>query len=432
MSEHSDTAKKTAATLGNTGTFAPRDRGAQFVAASLEPDDTHKQLVLEAIEQMFAANAQALYLDPASDSFRLSLGTPEGISELGVLPLPMGRIMVETIRRESVLTPASGGSKFLDGVLRVEYAKAERRLRVHLLTTAHGLSAVLKLIPSLPAASGDLKAMGLAPAQEAIVGELLSKGSGLILLGGPDSEWVSNTLSTCLGYATRAGRRAALLTAEPGADNAGVSRIEIGFESAEQAKAIPKIADAGMSCFALEKIISPETARAAALAALNHKAVVLITMNSRGAPEALSQFMSLGIEGPLAATVRVALYQIQIPLLCPACARWGEIPKDDLRFFGINLTNKANFYVRNGCPKCNGQILEFAQIFELLSLTDTVRNSLRADIPYASLEAGLLAAPGYVSILQMVIEAAKAGRCSLSEAHQFLSWQLPEVPVAVK
>jgi len=419
-----------AARIGNTGIFSARERGAHFIAPPPEPDETHRQLVLEAIEQMFIANAESLHLDPSSESFRLTLGMPGGAAtELGILPLPVGRIMVETIRKEATLSASDvpGCGKFYDGLMRVEYRNAERRLRVHLIPTAHGAMASLKLVPTLAAsAAPELTAMGFTEAQAASVDQAFAE-SGILIIGGPETEHRVSTCHFLMARAASAGRRPVSIARGAGSDYSGLARVEIGFDDAQQARAIVKLADAGFGCLAIEQP-GPETARAAATVTLEQKAIVLVNIPSRSAPEAASQFLLLDLAPKLAATVTLATCQIQLPLLCPGCARWGEVSREDLRFFEMNATNQMNFNVRNSCQKCNGQITDFASIFEVLAIPQGFQSTLRSAKESAAALQDLLSTPGYVPLLTMVANACREGRCAVNEARQYYSWQLPPIP----
>src|SRR4051812_1083613 len=128
-----------------------------FLAKLTEPSEHHRQLLLDVLIQAFSSNAMAVFLDPSADSYRLALQTVDGTSELGILPKPAGRTIVETLQREATLHVTGENQysgKFYDGILRVDQKGTERRVRVHLIPTANGMSATLRAIPSLPADTG--------------------------------------------------------------------------------------------------------------------------------------------------------------------------------------------------------------------------------------------------------------------------------------
>jgi hypothetical protein len=278
---------------------------------------------------------------------------------------------------------------------------------------------------SLPPVEGDLKSVGFSEPQVAVIDPLITSGSGLCLIGGPDREWSVNTVSILLSKCASYGRRSCIIAPRPGADISGVARIETKLDDQEVADAVRRVADAGYACIGLENVIVPEVARAAAEAAAEHKALVLGSVNTRSAPEAVTQFCSLGLSGALASTVALATCQLQLPLLCTNCARWGEVAVEDVAYFGLDPKKKSNLNIRMGCATCNNQVMEFAQIFEVCAISDAMREKLRSGISAAKLESDLSIASGYVRLLHRFGEAIQEGRSSPVEAKQYYLWQMP-------
>lgn len=402
-----------------------------FVPPHPTPEDSHKQALLEAIGQMFEAGSNALYFDPSSAGMRISIPTAAGLHEIISLPLAVGRQVIEAIRRETTIKEDPGGGvhgPFAHGVLRVEQGGVERRLNVDLIPTVYGAAAVLRLMPSLPASSGDLLAMGLSQTQAPTMETLLTGGSGLVLLGGPDRDWVANTCSVLLSKAALLGRRPVMVASRAGADTAGVARVEAGRDPADTASAISRLAAADYSCIGVENFLSADVVRAAAAVATEHKTLVLGISGGRSAPEAVGQFFSLGLSGPVNAALTLATCQIQIPLLCPKCAKWGDVSGEDIAYFGLDPTKQTNFFVRTGCANCNGQISEFAQTFEITQITEALREKIRMGTPFARLEGELMTMPGYVKLLHRFGELIQEGKSSATEARHYYMWQIPNAP----
>ena len=404
-----------------------------FVSAHPVPEESHRQALLEVIGQMFSNNASALYLDPGSETVRISIPSTAGLHELIAVPLAVGRLVIEAIRREAALKSDSGGGvhgPFAQGVLRVEQGGMERRLSVDLIPTVFGSAAVLRLMPSLPAGNGDLLALGLTPLQAPVVETLLTGGGGggVVILGGPDRDWVLNTCSVLLTRATLLGRRAAIVASRPGADVAGVARVEAGRNDKEVAESILRLAEADYSCIGVESALSPEVAQAAATVATENKALVVCVTSARSSPEAIGQFVNSGISSALAASLVLAACQLQIPLLCKSCAKWGDVSAEDIGYFGLDPSKKTNFFARTGCKACNGQIVEFAQVFELCHITESLREKIRGGMPFSRLEGELITMPGYTRLLYRFGEVIQEGRSSATEARQYYMWQVPNAP----
>ena len=405
-----------------------------FVPSHPKPEDSHKQALLEAVGQMFEAGSSALYFDPSSAGMRISIPTATGLHEIISLPLAVGRQVIEAIRQETTIKEDPGGGvhgPFAHGVMRVEQGGAERRLNVDLIPTVYGAAAVLRLMPALPATSGDLLGMGLSQTQAPLIETLLTSGSGLMLLGGPDRDWVANTCSVLLSKAALLGRRPVMVASRAGADMAGVARVEAGRDPADTASAIARLAAADYSCIGVENFLSEDVARAASAAVNDHKTLVLGICGGRSAPETVSQFYSLGLPGPINAALALATCQIQIPLLCPKCAKWGDVSSEDIAYFGLDPTKQTNFFVRTGCTSCSGQITEFAQTFEIAQITDALREKIRMGLPFARLEGELTTMPGYVKLLHRFGEVIQEGKSSAAEARHYYMWQIPNAPRSI-
>jgi len=434
----SDTARPSAAALRLsefTKTGSGADGGiaeAKFIPKVSNPDEG-RRLVLDALDQMYSNNALGLFLDPTPDGYRLALQTLDSPSELGTLPKTVGRTMIEAIHHEATLhvssdNPVSG--KFFDGTLSIGYKGSERRLRVLIIPTAHGVSATLRIIPNLPAETGDLAALGLAEDQSHLM-EACLKSNGVILLGGPDPRALSMSCGVMLSKAFFLGRRVAMVAAEHGADITQISRIEAGLDDQQQAHAILAAAEAGINCIGLEQPVGTLANQAAATAALKYQATVLLPVAGRNAIECIGRYLSPELPASLRCSLIAATCQIQLPLLCPSCARWGEVSADDIKFFDIK-DPKFGSNVRFGCDRCNSQIQEFSNIFELLVLPETVTAQLRLESTFQSVQSELKTTPGYVPLMKMIIKAVVDGRCSLNEARHYYQWQIPSELARVK
>jgi type II secretory ATPase GspE/PulE/Tfp pilus assembly ATPase PilB-like protein len=402
-----------------------------FVSPHPVPEESHRQALLEVIGQMFSNNASALYLDPGSETVRISIPTAAGLHELISVPLAVGRLVIEAIRREAVMKNDAGGwihGPFAQGVLRVEQGGVERRLSVDLIPTVFGSAAVLRLMPSLPSGTGDLLALGLAPTQAPVVEGLLTTGTGLAILGGPDRDWVLNTCTVLLSRAALAGRRAVMVASRPGADVSGVARVEAGRNDAEVAESILRLAEADYTCIGVESALTLEVARAAATVATDNKALVVCVSQGRNVQDAVNQLFSTGISGQHAAALVLATCQLQIPLLCKNCAKWGDVSAEDIAFFGLDPNKKTNFFARTGCKACNGQITESAQVFEMCHLTEALREKIRGGMPFSRVEGELITMPGYTRLLYRFGEVIQEGRSSATEARQYYMWQIPNAP----
>ena len=122
------------------------------------------------------------------------------------------------------------------------------------------------------------------------------------------------------------------------------------------------------------------------------------TLHTNDAATAITRLLDLGIEPFLVASSVIAVVaQRLIRRTCPHCRSVWPVSDDDLRRLNVDRKwiGERTLYRSQGCPSCRKTgYLGRVGIFEVLSVTDTIRQMIQsrsnaAEIRAASVQAGM-------------------------------------------
>jgi len=132
------------------------------------------------------------------------------------------------------------------------------------------------------------------------------------------------------------------------------------------------------------EIRDKETAEIAVQAALTGH-LVLSTLHTNDAPSSIIRLVDIGIEPFLiSSSVIGVLAQRLVRKICPHCKKEVELTSEIMKLFEeYNLSREAiRLYKGEGCRFCNGTGYKGRLgIYELIKITDTLRNLITANAP---------------------------------------------------
>ncbi len=239
-----------------------------------------------------------------------------------------------------------------DGRMSIEVRNRRIDLRVATLPTVYGEKIVVRILDS-ETAKRALDVLGMRSQVEAGVRELLKRPHGLFLVTGPTGSGKTTTL-----YALLRELRAETLNVVSIEDPveyhvAGVNQVQVHGHGLTFAKGLRSILRQDPDVIMIGEIRDDETARIAIAAALTGHLVVS-TLHTNTAAEALTRLLDMGIEPYLiAAAVSGVLSQRLVRLLCQHCKKpyvLTATEKQALRF----ETEVETFYLAQGCKFCRG------------------------------------------------------------------------------
>src|SRR4249919_3877791 len=206
-----------------------------------------------------------------------------------------------------------------DGAARVQVGRSELDLRVAIMPTQYGESAVIRLLPKETGLLA-IEKLGFLPADEAKLRRLLALPHGMIVLSGPTGSGKTTTLATMLSILNEATRK--ILTIEDPVEyeiqgvNQSQVKPSIGLTFATALRAFVR---QDPDVIMIGEVRDAETANIAIHAALTGH-LVLTTLHTETAAAAVPRLLDLGVEGfLLKSTLRAVIAQRLVRILCDRC-----------------------------------------------------------------------------------------------------------------
>jgi len=246
-----------------------------------------------------------------------------------------------------------------------------------------------------------LEELGLSPAMQATLSEIVKRPTGALLVTGPTGSGKSTTLFAALTQISRPEIN--IITVEDPVEYrlAGINQVQINVRAGLTfAAALRSILRSDPDVVMVGEIRDGETAKISIEAALTGH-LVLSTLHTNDAPSALTRLNEMGVEPFLTgAAVTGVLAQRLARKLCPQCCEMYAPSVDEMIAARVAPDVAARsdgmaFYRKKGCPRCNqsgykGRI----GIFQLLAMTEDLATlaaskASREDIERAALVSGM-------------------------------------------
>ncbi len=263
-----------------------------------------------------------------------------------------------------------------DGRIKVTLGEKELDLRVSILPTNHGQSAVMRLLDKDSIKVG-VRQLGLSEADFKHVKNLIRRPNGIILVTGPTGSGKSTTMYAALNELNRPDRK--IITAEDPVEYylPGVNQVEVKHQiGLDFAKIIRAMLRQAPNVILVGEMRDTETAQMGIQASLTGH-LVFSTLHTNDAPGAITRMIDMGVPGYLvASSVMAVLAQRLVRVVCSKCKQ-PHMPGDaSLEAAGITpeMAAGAKFMKGKGCGHCSksgyrGRI----GIFELMLMTNKLR-----------------------------------------------------------
>ncbi|PAX09810.1 type II secretion system protein GspE [Sphingomonas lenta] len=316
-----------------------------------------------------------------------------GVSDIHIEPYETGlvvRMRIDGVLRETLRMPPHVAPVVVSRVkVMARLDIAERRVpqdgrmgltlggklldvRVSTLPSRAGERVVLRILDKENAGI-DLEALGLTPAVERVLNEVLSEPNGIVLVTGPTGSGKTTTLYSSLRRLNDGSRN--ILTVE--------DPVEYAVEGVGQTQVNPKVGltfAAGLRAILRQdpdvvmvgEIRDRETAEIAVQASLTGH-LVLSTVHTNDAVGAITRMRDMKVEPfLLASTLRAVIAQRLVRRLCPDCRR--PVPGRDTIAPMLGIGADSVVFEPTGCGACNGTGFKGrVGVFEVVRVDETVR-----------------------------------------------------------
>jgi general secretion pathway protein E len=374
--------------------------------------------VSDLFEKAYELRASDIHIEPFRSGLTVRLRV-DGL--LRVVPTPANVLPQAIISRIKILAGLNIAERRLpqDGAARVRLARVEFDVRVAIMPTQHGESAVNRLLAKERGLLG-IEKLGFSPSDDGKLRELLALPHGIIVVTGPTGSGKTTTLATVLSILNEPTRK--ILTIE--------DPVEYEIPGINQSQAKPAIGltfAAAMRAFVRQdpdvimvgEIRDSETAHIAIHAALTGH-LVLTTLHTETAAAAVPRMLDLGVEGfLLKSTLRAVLAQRLVRQLCDRCKVSKTLTAAhiaaDPRYATLGFKAGETLHEPGRCERCGGTGYRGRLgVFEVLQVTEEIRGLITGSTDSTSIDKVAMAA-GMTTMFDDGVFKCRAGLTSAAE-----------------
>ncbi len=374
--------------------------------------------VNDLLEKAVELRASDIHIEPFSTGLVVRMRI-DGL--LRPVAAPAGVLPQAVISRIKIVANLNIAERRLpqDGAARLRAGRTDVDIRVAIMPTQHGESAVIRILPK---DRGLLVAekLGFSPRDDATLRRLLKLPHGMIVITGPTGSGKTTTLATILSVLNEPIRK--ILTIEdpveyeiPGV-NQSQTKPAIGLTFAA---ALRSFVRQDPDVIMVGEVRDSETAHVAVHAALTGH-LVLTTLHTETAAAAVPRLLDLGVEGYLLRSVlRAVIAQRLVRQLCERCKTSRVLAEADLaedpRLVTFGFRAGEVIHEPCGCERCGGTGYRGRLgVFELLELTGDLRELIGEKTDGLKIDEMAIRA-GMTTMLDDGITKCRAGLTSPAE-----------------
>jgi general secretion pathway protein E len=374
--------------------------------------------VNDLLEKAVELRASDIHIEPFRSGLTVRLRI-DGL--LRPIPSPPGLLPQAIISRIKILAGLNIAERRLpqDGAAQLHVSRIDLDIRVAIMPTQHGESAVIRLLPK-DRGLLDFEKLGFFPHDEKKLRTLLKLPHGIIIVTGPTGSGKTTTLATVLSLLNEPTRK--ILTIE--------DPVEYEIPGVNQSQAKPTIGltfAAAMRAFVRQdpdvimvgEVRDSETAHIAIHAALTGH-LVLTTLHTETAAAAVPRMLDLGVEGfLLKSTLRAVIAQRLVRQLCDRCKTPRGLSHADFaadpRFEALGFKPGETMYDPKGCERCGGTGYRGrVGVFEVLTIDEGVRGLINAQTDGNTIDRAAVLA-GMTTMVDDGVAKCRAGITSPNE-----------------
>ncbi len=347
-----------------------------------EATDEHSAPIVRLVKLMITEAVQLrasdIHVEPFEDRVRIRYRIDGVLHERDVLPR---RQLGAVISRIKILANIDIAERRRpqDGRIKISVGEKELDLRVSVIPTNHGQSAVMRLLDKDNIKIG-VRQLGFSEKTFKTFQNLIRRPNGIILVTGPTGSGKTTTLYAALNTLNRPDRK--IITAEDPVEYylPGINQVEVKHKiGLDFARIIRSMLRQAPNIILVGEMRDAETVSMGIQASLTGH-LVFSTLHTNDAPSAITRMVDMGVPGYLVASSVVAiLAQRLVRTNCSKCRRKHTPPEGVIREVGLTdeQVESANFMKGRGCNACNktgyrGRI----GIYELLLIDTKVREMI--------------------------------------------------------
>ncbi len=311
------------------------------------------RLVQLMITEAVQLRASDIHVEPFDDRVRIRYRIDGILHERDTLPKRQLGAVISRIKILSRIDIAER-RRPQDGRIKVSVGEKELDLRVSIIPTSHGQSAVMRLLDK-DNIRVSVRQLGFSDSTFKIFQGLIRRPNGIILVTGPTGSGKTTTLYAALNSLNRPDRK--IITAEDPVEYylPGINQVEVRHSiGLDFARIIRSMLRQAPNIILVGEMRDAETVSMGIQASLTGH-LVFSTLHTNDAPSAVTRMVDMGVPGYLVASSVVAiLAQRLVRTICSKCKARYTPPPEVLRDVGITdeQAKSATFMKGKGCNSC--------------------------------------------------------------------------------
>ena len=334
------------------------------------------------LRQALQDRASDIHIEPSGNRLRIRFRIDGMLHEVMNLPTEMHPTIISRLKIMAGLNIAER-RRPQDGQLTFETADQNIDVRVAISGTVSGEMAVLRLLDKEKFTLLGLGQVGLLEDTQDQFRQLLRLPHGMVIVCGPTGSGKSTTLYASILQMNRVEKK--IISIEDPVEyhiedvNQMQVHAEAGITFASQLRSILRL---DPDVILVGEIRDQETAVIATQAALTGH-LVLTTLHANDTVSALIRLRDLGVPPYLiSSAVAGIVAQRMVRLVCNTCRVLVTLPLKAQEAYTAELgETRERFYEGTGCNACTDGYLGRTGVFEVLGMSDTLRQLFLEDAP---------------------------------------------------
>jgi type IV pilus assembly protein PilB len=359
------------------------EAAAGALAAADESDAPVVRLVNLIISEAINLRASDIHIEPFVDRVRVRYRIDGNLAERDAAPR---RLLSPLLARIKVMGSIDIAEKRRpqDGRIKMTVQGRHFDLRVSLLPSVHGQSAVMRILDRSNI-QVNIRDLGFGEEDYVRFQGIIKRPNGIFLVTGPTGSGKTTTLYSALNELNRPDRK--IITAEDPVEYylPGINQVEVKHNiGLDFARIIRSMLRQAPNIILVGEIRDKETAEIAVQASLTGH-LVFSTLHTNDAPSAITRLADIGVPPFLIASSVIAIMaQRLVRLNCTKCREPNTPSAGELRSAGVtkDMMAKANFMKGRGCNHCRQSGYRGrAGIFEMMRMLSNIRELTFAQAP---------------------------------------------------
>src|SRR6478672_1953371 len=353
------------------------------MAAADDSDAPVVRLCNLIIQEAINLRASDIHIEPFADRVRVRYRIDGVLVERDAAPR---RLLAPLLSRIKIMGQIDISEKRRpqDGRIKMTIQGKHFDLRVSMLPSVHGQSAVMRILDRSNI-QVNIRELGFSEEDYIKFQQIIKRPNGIFLVTGPTGSGKTTTLYSALNELNRPDRK--IITAEDPVEYylPGINQVEvkhgIGLDFARIIRAMLRQAP---NIILVGEIRDKETAEIAVQASLTGH-LVFSTLHTNDAPSAITRLADIGVQPFLIASSVIAIMaQRLVRVNCVKCKKPYKPTEAEIRAAGIRPDQlaKATFMRGTGCGHCNQTVYRGRLgIFEMMRLTSIIREMTFTQAP---------------------------------------------------